>query len=100
MAQMGDFRVGYFSKEEVAALGFVELISGVVWLVRNRTVFVSESVKIETPGFEFVNFKAPRTAIGHDAQGDLLLFEVDGKCNGLSAAARQRAHSRRPVFCR
>ena len=48
-------------------LKFTQLLSGFGWLVRNGTVQTDDMTSV-----------APRTAIGTDAKGRLLLFEADG----------------------
>ena len=48
-------------------MGFVELVSGFGWLAQNGVNVVT------TPGGEI----APRTAIGTDINGKLMIFEAD-----------------------
>ncbi|XP_029469204.1 N-acetylglucosamine-1-phosphodiester alpha-N-acetylglucosaminidase isoform X3 [Rhinatrema bivittatum] len=65
---------------------FVHLLSGVVWLLRNGEIYVKQSKEaecdqIQTTGtFEqFINVISARTAVGHDQDGRLILFHVDGQ---------------------
>jgi len=74
----GMYFVGYQQSSDVTRQDFANLIAGVGWIVRNSSSWVDQTVAIEHPTYDWVNMKAPRTAIGHDAAGALLLFEVDG----------------------
>ncbi|XP_051255305.1 N-acetylglucosamine-1-phosphodiester alpha-N-acetylglucosaminidase isoform X2 [Dicentrarchus labrax] len=65
---------------------FVQLVSGVVWLLRNGEVYISESLKAECDKTQetgllktFVDVVSARTAVGHDAEGRLILFQIDGQ---------------------
>ncbi|XP_072536180.1 N-acetylglucosamine-1-phosphodiester alpha-N-acetylglucosaminidase [Salminus brasiliensis] len=84
----GTLVFGYLSEDEVLDKinPFVQLISGVVWLLRAGEVYINESMQAEcdrtqeTGTFQrFVNVISARTAVGHDAQGRLILFHVDGQ---------------------
>lgn len=89
---------------------FVQLVSGVVWLLRNGDVYIQQSLAAECnetqeTGTEtqsrdrtadhlshhsvlcppkglfqtFVDVVSARTAVGHDAEGRLILFHIDGQ---------------------
>ncbi|XP_078072062.1 N-acetylglucosamine-1-phosphodiester alpha-N-acetylglucosaminidase isoform X3 [Mustelus asterias] len=86
---------GYLSEEDVVDKEnpFVQLVSGVIWLLRNGTIYINESQSAEcsktqeTGSFErFVNVVSARTAIGHDKYGRLVLLHIDGQTDirGLS----------------
>ncbi|XP_071994259.1 N-acetylglucosamine-1-phosphodiester alpha-N-acetylglucosaminidase isoform X1 [Engystomops pustulosus] len=84
----GTLVFGYLSEEEVLSTEnpFVQLVSGVVWLLRNNTVYIEQSKRVEceetqkTGTFDyFVNVNSARTAIGHDKHGRVILFHVDGQ---------------------
>ena len=84
----GTIVVGYLSDEEVnnKTNPFRQLVTGVVWLVRNGTNVVNESMELECSKYEttgametFINVRSARTAIGHDAQGRLVLAQVEGQ---------------------
>ncbi|KAJ5072199.1 n-acetylglucosamine-1-phosphodiester alpha-n-acetylglucosaminidase [Anaeramoeba ignava] len=74
----GNYLFGYLQDQDVLDLGFNDLVSGSVWLVRNGKSYVEESVKIEQPSSNFVTEKAPRVAIGHDKSGFLMILAVNG----------------------
>ncbi len=85
----GTIVVGYLSASDVTATTnpFVQLISGVVWLVRNGSSFVADSIAIESlhPQLQefgaqntFARITTGHTAIGHDANGVVKLFQFDG----------------------
>ncbi|XP_067887666.1 N-acetylglucosamine-1-phosphodiester alpha-N-acetylglucosaminidase isoform X2 [Heterodontus francisci] len=91
----GTLVFGYLSEEDVEDKGnpFVQLVSGVIWLLRNGTIYINESQSAEcsktqeTGSFEkFVNVMSARTAIGHDKYGRLILLHIDGQTDyrGLS----------------
>jgi len=77
------FVLGYLTADQISAINassqFLELITGVVWLVRDAVNFVNESASIENAGSGFVSEAAPRVAIGHDKSGNLMVLEVDGE---------------------
>ncbi|KAJ8334361.1 hypothetical protein SKAU_G00400000 [Synaphobranchus kaupii] len=84
----GTLVFGYLSEEDVLdkVNPFVQLVSGVVWLLRNGVTYIKESVAIEceetqeTGEFQrFVNAVSARTAVGHDRDGRLVLFHIDGQ---------------------
>ncbi|KAK3572403.1 hypothetical protein QTP86_032625 [Hemibagrus guttatus] len=86
----GTLVFGYLSEEEVLdrVNPFVQLVSGVVWLLRSGEVYINESLKAECTESqetgtlqEFVNVISARTAVGHDAKGRLVLFHSDGQTN-------------------
>ena len=76
-----------------------QLVSGVIWLVRNGKNNVQNALQFENgdiQGFlpkwldvklisdtfnleDFVKVQSARTAVGHDADGRLILVEIDGK---------------------
>nr|KAF6441597.1 N-acetylglucosamine-1-phosphodiester alpha-N-acetylglucosaminidase [Rousettus aegyptiacus] len=78
----------YLTEEEVSDTKnpFVQLLSGVVWLIRNGSVYINESQAAEceetqeTGSFsKFVNVISARTAVGHDRKGQLVFFHADGQ---------------------
>jgi hypothetical protein len=82
----GSIVTGYLSKESVTSESnpFLNLIAGLVWLVRKGKNYVDESLKIEnmtfqTTGDSFATVLSARTAVGHDAKGRIFLVQVDGK---------------------
>ncbi|XP_070587004.1 N-acetylglucosamine-1-phosphodiester alpha-N-acetylglucosaminidase-like [Erythrolamprus reginae] len=86
--QDGTLVFGYLSEEEVLATEnpFVQLVSGVGWLLRDGEVYVNQSQVAEcdktqeTGTFDtFVNIVSARTAVGHDRDGQLVLFHTDGQ---------------------
>ncbi|TRY86791.1 hypothetical protein DNTS_022597 [Danionella cerebrum] len=84
----GSLVFGYLSEEDVLdeENPFVQLVSGVVWLLRKGEIYISESLQAECDGTQetgklqyFVDVISARTAVGHDADGKLVLFHVDGQ---------------------
>ncbi|XP_043835567.1 N-acetylglucosamine-1-phosphodiester alpha-N-acetylglucosaminidase isoform X2 [Dromiciops gliroides] len=82
---------GFFRVDTGECLGNVvssgsQLVSGVVWLLRDGHVYINESEETEcdktqeTGSFsKFVNVISARTALGHDREGRLVLFHADGQ---------------------
>lgn len=86
----GTVVVGYIPEEEVLSGSFRQLISGVIWLVRNGTNYVNESMGLECASNQgtgkmstFVKVLSARTAIGYDHYGRVVLANVSstvGNC--------------------
>ncbi len=83
--QDGSVVVGYISPEEVRKGSFRQLVSGVIWLVRNHTNYVNESMKLECAENQdtgkmstFVNVLSARTALGIDGHGRIVVAQVSG----------------------
>lgn len=81
----GTIVVGYIPDEEIVNTTnpFRQLISGVIWLVRNGTNYVNESIHLECASHEdtgnmktFASVVSARTALGHDDQGRLVMAQV------------------------
>ncbi|XP_044215488.1 N-acetylglucosamine-1-phosphodiester alpha-N-acetylglucosaminidase-like isoform X5 [Thunnus albacares] len=86
----GSLVFGYLSQEDVLDQSnpFVQLVSGVVWLLRNGEVYINQSLEAECDELvdqemfrSFVDVLSARTAVGHDANGNVVLFHVDGRTN-------------------
>lgn len=84
----GSLVFGYLSEEEVLQQSnpFVQLVSGVVWLLRDGEVYINYSLQAEcdktqeTGAFRyFVDVISARTAVGHDAAGRVVLVQIDGQ---------------------
>ena len=84
----GTIVVGYIPDKEIlnGSVPFRQLVTGVIWLVRNGTNYVNESTKLECSSHEdtgkidtFVNVLSARTAIGHDAEGRLVMAQIQGQ---------------------
>ncbi|XP_074540328.1 N-acetylglucosamine-1-phosphodiester alpha-N-acetylglucosaminidase-like [Halichoeres trimaculatus] len=84
----GSLVFGYLSQAEVLDQQnpFVQLVSGVVWLLRNGEVYINQSLKAECSKLvdqevfrDFADVLSARAAVGHDKDGNLVLFHVDGE---------------------
>lgn len=64
----GEFVLGVLDSSDIQSLDFEQLITGFGWLIREGVNQVTSS------GGEI----APRTAIGTNSKGNLILFEADG----------------------
>ena len=76
----------YVSEAEVLQSTFSQLVSGVIWLVRDGNSYIDESIKMECSDTEetgtleyFSSVQSARTAIGHDTHGRIVIVQVDGK---------------------
>ena len=84
----GTLVVGYLSEEMVHQREnpFIQLVSGVIWLIRNGSIYVDESKKAECRETEetgsmdvFADVMSARTALGHDKHGRVIIVQIDGK---------------------
>ena len=84
----GTLVVGYLSEEMVDQKEnpFIQLVSGVIWLLRNGSIYVDESKKAECRDTEetgsmdlFADVVSARTALGHDKHGRVMIVQIDGK---------------------
>ncbi|XP_008281402.1 N-acetylglucosamine-1-phosphodiester alpha-N-acetylglucosaminidase isoform X2 [Stegastes partitus] len=84
----GSLVFGYLSQEDVLdeSNPFVQLVSGVIWLLRDGEVYIKQSLEAECDKMQetghlrtFVDVVSARTAVGHDAEGKLVLFHIDGQ---------------------
>ncbi|XP_074925393.1 N-acetylglucosamine-1-phosphodiester alpha-N-acetylglucosaminidase isoform X2 [Chelonoidis abingdonii] len=106
----GTMVFGYLSEEDVLdqVNPFVQLVSGVAWLLRDGEVYVAESKtaecdKTQTTGSfdKFINVISARTAVGHDRLGRLILVHMDGQTDvrGKSDAMWRCPRSVSTVMC-
>ena len=79
----GTITVGYVPEEDVLNGSYRQLVSGVIWLVRNGTNYVNESMYLECAAHQntgkmstFSNVLSARTAIGHDSEGRIVVANV------------------------
>ncbi|KAK0141080.1 N-acetylglucosamine-1-phosphodiester alpha-N-acetylglucosaminidase [Merluccius polli] len=84
----GTLVFGYLSEDDVAnqVNPFVQLVSGVVWLLRKGQVYINQSLQAECDKTQetgalrtFVDILSARAAVGHDADGNVVLFNLDGQ---------------------
>lgn len=83
----GKFVTGYLTDDEALSdsAPFEQLVGGVVWLVRDGVNYVHtsatylEDMGAQETGDDFVSVKSARSAVGHDTQGRLVLFQVEGR---------------------
>ncbi|KAJ3597656.1 hypothetical protein NHX12_001173 [Muraenolepis orangiensis] len=84
----GTLVFGYLSEEDVLdqVNPFVQLVSGVVWLLRKGQVYINQSLQAECSKMQetgelryFADVVTGRTAVGHDAHGRVVLFHLDGQ---------------------
>ena len=83
----GTLVAGYLSQDDAASPvhPFAQLVSGVVWLVRDGVNYVQQSRSVEYAGVEetgsldlFTAVLAARSAVGFDKDGVVYLVQVDG----------------------
>ncbi|KAM6910718.1 N-acetylglucosamine-1-phosphodiester alpha-N-acetylglucosaminidase [Xenentodon cancila] len=84
----GSLVFGYLSRDDVLnqSIPFVQLVSGVIWLLRNGEIYINQSLEAECGKVQetgslrfFVDVVSARTAVGHDAEGKLILLQIDGQ---------------------
>ncbi|XP_071955884.1 N-acetylglucosamine-1-phosphodiester alpha-N-acetylglucosaminidase-like [Antedon mediterranea] len=96
--QDGSLLFGYLSTEEIENTRnpFVQLISGIGWLLRNGTVYLEESKRIECDSEwsakEIFGSKSGRTVIGSDVDGRVVIVQVDGKTHVSGVTLKEMAN--------
>ncbi|XP_041843799.1 N-acetylglucosamine-1-phosphodiester alpha-N-acetylglucosaminidase isoform X2 [Melanotaenia boesemani] len=84
----GTLVFGYLSQSDVLDQSnpFVQLVSGVIWLLRNGEIYINQSLEAECDKTQetgqlqyFTDVVSARTAVGHDKEGKLILFQIDGQ---------------------
>lgn len=84
----GAIVVGYIPNEELNSEDnpFKQVVAGVIWLVRNGSNYVNQSMEMESTAHEdtgnmetFVHVMSARTALGHDSRGRLVMAQVEGQ---------------------
>ncbi|XP_077991698.1 N-acetylglucosamine-1-phosphodiester alpha-N-acetylglucosaminidase-like [Glandiceps talaboti] len=92
---------GYLSHDEVVhpTVPYLQLVGGVIWLLRNGKVYINESKMIELDNIDemdamndFINEVSARVAVGHDKDGRLILVQVDGKSNFIGVSLWEFAY--------
>ena len=69
-------KIGYLSVKE--AIQYDQVISGHGYLVHEGKSFIKQSTEIEHLNHDFSTEMAPRTALGADQHGNILVAELDG----------------------
>jgi hypothetical protein len=79
------YAVGYAPSEEINQRDWLQLLSGVVWLVKDGASFVKESLSLDDfsaetsgDGETFASLVAPRLAAGFDKSGAFVVVAIDG----------------------
>ena len=99
--QDGTIVVGYLSEEDVlqSKNPFVQLISGVGWILRKGELYLEESKRAECADTQetgsiqrFFNVRSARTLLGHDANGSVHLVQFDGKTDKRGVNLRGAAN--------
>lgn len=82
----GTIVVGYLSEDHILNLEWVNLVQGIIWLVRDGKNYVDEAMTMECDDLQttgdmekFVSTNSARTAVGHDKDGNILHIHVEGK---------------------
>ena len=84
----GTIVIGYLSQEDVlnTTNGFLQLVSGVGWVLRKGELYLQESVKAECGDTQttsslknFFDVMSARTLIGFDGNGYVHIVQIDGK---------------------
>ena len=86
----GTLIAGYLSEQDVThgngSSEFYQLITGVIWILRNGSLYIDESIEAECQDTEetgtlkkFANVLSGRTAVGYNKNGQVVIVQVDGK---------------------
>ena len=78
----GDIVVGYLNASMIQETEWDSLVAGVVWLVRDGESFVdvsqnAENMATQESGGGFVGLRAARIALGHDANGSIVIVQIE-----------------------
>jgi len=96
----GSIVVGYLDDESIEQqdVPFVQLIAGVVWLVRDGKPYVDQSMLLEESDTmesgtlnNFVTINSARVALGHDRDGNIKIIQYDGQSYDHGPNLRQLA---------
>ncbi|XP_021366228.1 N-acetylglucosamine-1-phosphodiester alpha-N-acetylglucosaminidase-like [Mizuhopecten yessoensis] len=80
----GDVFTGYLTEADIAKEKFIQLVSGVIWLIRDGKVNINTSMDYECPEAlpasiqNFSSSVSARSAVAVDRQGRVILMQVDG----------------------
>ncbi|XP_060073566.1 N-acetylglucosamine-1-phosphodiester alpha-N-acetylglucosaminidase-like [Ylistrum balloti] len=82
----GDIFTGYLTEADMAKEKFIQLVGGVIWLIRNGEVNINESIDYECSAplpvaMTMQNFSSTlsaRSAVAVDREGRVILMQVDG----------------------
>jgi N-acetylglucosamine-1-phosphodiester alpha-N-acetylglucosaminidase len=92
MTKSGKYLVGYFGEEKLKELHskdpILQMISGLIWLVKDGQNNVDNAKDVEDPSLQesgtfnqFIEVRASRLAIGHNVDGELMILSMDGDGN-------------------
>ncbi|ELU02036.1 hypothetical protein CAPTEDRAFT_91764 [Capitella teleta] len=77
---------GYIGEDVDISADFDQLVGGVIWLVRNGENYIDVSKEAECPDAQstgqlqgFIDVTSSRIAVGHDAEGRLIIVHVEGQ---------------------
>lgn len=82
--QDGSIAVGYIPQRLLSFKNpFIQLVSGIGWILRNGENYVNESLKLQQCSSEslsqFANTKSARSFVGFDEEGRVHIIQVDGR---------------------
>ena len=76
----------YLSEIDLIAKDFLQLVGGVIWVLKDGEIYVDESIAAECEETEttgtletFASVISARTLVGHDRDGRLMIVHIEGK---------------------
>ena len=82
LTKSGMFAIGTFNETDFKKMDFIQYLYGFTWLVRKGVNQVAQAVRLTYLLMRLIFAQggevAPRTSIGTDIHGNLMIFEVDG----------------------
>ncbi|CAD5111175.1 DgyrCDS511 [Dimorphilus gyrociliatus] len=77
--------IGYLSDKQLSE--FKELVTGAIWIIRNGSKYIEESIKSECTDVQetnpqltyFATVQSARSVVGFKDDGTVVIFQVDGK---------------------
>ncbi|XP_060601860.1 N-acetylglucosamine-1-phosphodiester alpha-N-acetylglucosaminidase-like [Ruditapes philippinarum] len=93
ITKLGEIFTGYLSEIDLVKDDFLQLVGGVIWVLKDGHNHVDESINSECRDTEetgtlqtFASVISARTLVGHDKQGRVMIMQVEGK-TGVAGAS-------------
>ena len=76
----------YLTEIDIVAEDFVQLVGGVIWVLKDGEDYVDKSIGTECRDTQetgtlqrFATVMSARTLVGHDSQGRVKIVQINGK---------------------
>lgn len=92
ITKTGELFFGYLSEIDLVKDDFLQLVGGVIWVLKDGEEYVDESIASECRDTEetgtlqkFASVMSARTLVGHDDQGRVMVLQIEGKTGRFGA---------------